>query len=256
MRHQQDRRWAERLLQDRATGRIHAVYRYRDRVLLAEVDPLTGRVGQAFRLTHPWPERVQVHGGHVYYVYRPKGSLERRALYRERLPASTFGMPLGESRATRAFRYPVRPGPSCRRKVDARHARGGRVVGTTAREVVHEPVRPGFVRRASLGTVVRQGVHHAQERGHVGQVERLLLEEVSVGKVQCVGEQVCGGEARAPPDWSRSDRLHWPAHPGGEQLRHEGHIAFPPRAFRGGRSRFAADRPSCSCHAGPGTGCA
>ena len=96
MRHQQDRRWAERLLQDRATGRIHAVYRYRDHVLLAEVDPLTGRVGQAFRLTHPWPERVQVHGGHVYYVYRPKGSLEHRALYRERLPASTFGMPLGK----------------------------------------------------------------------------------------------------------------------------------------------------------------
>lgn len=96
MRHQRDRRWAERLLQDRATGRVHAVYRFRDQVLLAEVDPLTGRVGQPFRLMHPWPEGVQVHDGHVYYVYRPKGSLEHRALYRERLPVSGNDVPLGE----------------------------------------------------------------------------------------------------------------------------------------------------------------
>lgn len=96
MVHHRDRRWARELVQDRATGRIHAIHQFRDQVLLVEVDPLTGCVGRPFRLTHPWPEGVQVHDGHVYYVYRQKGSLEHRTLYRERLPVSGNDVPLGE----------------------------------------------------------------------------------------------------------------------------------------------------------------
>jgi len=81
--YQKDRSWSERLIQDKADGSVYAVFKKNLRTWLRKVDPSTGALGPISRLTDPFPEEVQVHGRHVYYVYRPYGSLQHRTLYRE-----------------------------------------------------------------------------------------------------------------------------------------------------------------------------
>lgn len=81
--YQLDGSWSERLVQDRSDGSVYAVFTKNLRTWLRKVDPSTGALGPISRLTNPFPEEVQVHGAHVYYVYRPYGSLQHRTLYRE-----------------------------------------------------------------------------------------------------------------------------------------------------------------------------
>jgi hypothetical protein len=73
------------MLQDAATGVVYAVFHRAPRTWLRAIDPFSGEAGPPFRITHPFPEEVQVHGGHAYYLYRPFGSLRQRALHRERI---------------------------------------------------------------------------------------------------------------------------------------------------------------------------
>lgn len=79
------RHWSGRLVQDRATRRIHAVFQRNGTTWLSPVDPVHGTLGTAFRLRNAYPERVQVHADEVYYIWRPHGSLQKRTLYREAL---------------------------------------------------------------------------------------------------------------------------------------------------------------------------
>ncbi|HRH69007.1 MAG TPA: carboxypeptidase-like regulatory domain-containing protein [Flavobacteriales bacterium] len=83
--HQNERAWRTRLLQDPTDGTVYAQFAKNLHTWLRSVDPSTGKLGDDRSLTHPFPEDVQVHNGHVYYVYRPYGSLQRRTLYREAL---------------------------------------------------------------------------------------------------------------------------------------------------------------------------
>lgn len=79
------RAWTGRVLQDRATRAIYMEFARNGKTWLRELDPVHGTTGRAFTLARPWPERTQVHAGHVYYIWRPYGSLQKRSVYRERL---------------------------------------------------------------------------------------------------------------------------------------------------------------------------
>ena len=83
MSHHTERGFREKLLQDPATGSVHALYARHGRTWLREVDATTGEVGHPKPLTHPYPEGIQLHDGHAYYLHRPFGSTQHRALYRE-----------------------------------------------------------------------------------------------------------------------------------------------------------------------------
>ena len=83
MVHQRDQNWDGLLLQDAASDAVHVVFARNARTWIRRIDPATGALGPATALTYPYPEEVQVHDGHVYYVYRPYGSLQKRTLYRE-----------------------------------------------------------------------------------------------------------------------------------------------------------------------------
>ena len=73
------------IIQDRTTEGLYALFRRNGKAWLRPIDPVSGTLGEAFRLTYPYPERVQVQGGKVYYIWRPYGSLQKRTIYRERL---------------------------------------------------------------------------------------------------------------------------------------------------------------------------
>lgn len=79
------REWTGRLIQDRITGSVHALFRRGSRVWVRRINQSTGELGNPTELEFPYPDEVQVADGWVYYVYRPHGSLQRRTLYRERL---------------------------------------------------------------------------------------------------------------------------------------------------------------------------
>lgn len=77
--------WSGKLVQDRATRDVYAIFQRNGITWLCRVDPSTGRSGDRFRLSGTYPERVQVHAGKVYYIWRPWGSMQKRTIYREKL---------------------------------------------------------------------------------------------------------------------------------------------------------------------------
>lgn len=80
-----DRRWTARLLQDRRSGAVYALFARDARTWLREVDTRTGDLGPEQVLDDPFPEVVKVHGDHAYFIYRRSGSLQHRTLYRQRI---------------------------------------------------------------------------------------------------------------------------------------------------------------------------
>jgi hypothetical protein len=86
MVHHRDRSWKRQLIQDPVNGIIWSIHVRDSRMRLKRIDPTDGRVVSDHTIQHPWPEEVNVYDGHVYYVYRPHGSLQHRTLYREQLP--------------------------------------------------------------------------------------------------------------------------------------------------------------------------
>lgn len=77
---------AGRVLQDARRETLYAVYRRYGATWLRSIDPVTGALGERWRIALEYPERVQVHDGVVYYITRPEASLQKRTIYREQLP--------------------------------------------------------------------------------------------------------------------------------------------------------------------------
>ena len=80
-----ERTWKPRLVQDARDGTVYALFARNLRTWLRRIDPNTGRVGPERVLDHPFPEEVQVHDGHAYFIYRVSGTLQHRTLYRQRI---------------------------------------------------------------------------------------------------------------------------------------------------------------------------
>jgi hypothetical protein len=79
------RNWARRVIQDRHTRKLYAVYKKYGAMWLRSIDPITGAMTGPSRITYEYPERLQVHGEYAYYIYRPFESLQKKSIYRERV---------------------------------------------------------------------------------------------------------------------------------------------------------------------------
>lgn len=79
------RDWSGRIFHDRKSSALYAVFQRNGYQWLRVIDPVTGLLGERTRLTYRYPERTQVFDGHVYYVYRPFESLQKRSIYREKV---------------------------------------------------------------------------------------------------------------------------------------------------------------------------
>ena len=78
--------WKKQLIQDRTTGEIYAVYDRAGYTYLGNVDLTTGKIKELVRLEFRYVDKLAVHNNSVYYVYRPYESVQKRFLYREKLP--------------------------------------------------------------------------------------------------------------------------------------------------------------------------
>lgn len=80
--------WKREVVQDRKTGEVYAVFDRAGYTYIGRIDLKTGEIPEQVRLEHRYIQKVSVSGNHVYYVYRPFESIQKKYLYRERLPYS------------------------------------------------------------------------------------------------------------------------------------------------------------------------
>jgi hypothetical protein len=68
------------------TGVIYAEYEQDGNMYLGIVDVKTGEINEKVKLNYKYVEKIRVHNNKVYYVYRPFESIQKRYLYKEKLP--------------------------------------------------------------------------------------------------------------------------------------------------------------------------
>jgi hypothetical protein len=80
--------WRSKLIQDKITGQIYALYDRAGYTYLGLIDTKSGEITEQVKLEYRYVEKVAVHDNMVYYVYRPFESIQKKYLYREGLPYS------------------------------------------------------------------------------------------------------------------------------------------------------------------------
>jgi hypothetical protein len=78
--------WKKDVMQDSSTGQIYARFEKGGYTYIGLIDTNTGEIKERIQLEHQWADKVAVHDNFVYYVYRPLETLQKRYLYKERLP--------------------------------------------------------------------------------------------------------------------------------------------------------------------------
>jgi hypothetical protein len=89
--------WKKHLIQDRTTGEIYALYDRAGYSYLGWIDTKTGEITQQVKLNKRYAEHIKIDGNYVYYVYREFESIDKKHLWKERLPydfgAGTVSLP-------------------------------------------------------------------------------------------------------------------------------------------------------------------
>jgi hypothetical protein len=77
--------WEKPLIKDPVSQKVYAVFLKGAHFYLKEIEPTTGEVKQVIRLYFRFVDKIRVHDGKAYYVYRPFESAQRKFLYSERI---------------------------------------------------------------------------------------------------------------------------------------------------------------------------
>jgi hypothetical protein len=78
--------WKKQVIQDPITGVIYAVFDKAGYTYIGRIDTKTGEINEKVRMEFRYIDKISVHNNNVYYVYRPFESIQKRYLYKERLP--------------------------------------------------------------------------------------------------------------------------------------------------------------------------
>ncbi|MFN3918016.1 MAG: carboxypeptidase-like regulatory domain-containing protein [Flavobacteriales bacterium] len=77
--------WEKPLLKDPVSQKVYAVFMKGAYFYLKEIEPTTGEVKQVIKLYFRFVDKIRIHNGKAYYVYRPFESAQRKFLYSERI---------------------------------------------------------------------------------------------------------------------------------------------------------------------------
>ena len=77
--------WKRVILKDESTQALYALFEKDGISMLGKIDLTTGKIVSKHRLYHKYVEKIRIHHGNVYYIYRPFESIQKRFLYKERL---------------------------------------------------------------------------------------------------------------------------------------------------------------------------
>ncbi|MFM6935411.1 MAG: hypothetical protein ACKOXP_08210 [Flavobacteriales bacterium] len=84
--------WKRQVLQDRVTGSIYTTYEKDGYCYLGLVNIKTGEISEKVKLSFRYVDKIRVHNNYVYYVYRPFESIQKKFLYKEKLPYQFKGI--------------------------------------------------------------------------------------------------------------------------------------------------------------------
>ena len=74
------------LQQDRKTGKIYATFEQDGNCYIGLIDLTTGAVVQKVLLSFRYVDKVRVDNNHVYFIYRPFESTQKKFLYKQKIP--------------------------------------------------------------------------------------------------------------------------------------------------------------------------
>lgn len=77
--------WKRNILMDQSTGVLYAVFEKDGITSLGQIDLQKGTITTFHKIYHKYVEKIRIHKGYVYYIYRPFESIQKRFLYKERL---------------------------------------------------------------------------------------------------------------------------------------------------------------------------
>jgi hypothetical protein len=83
--HKEKTGWKRIILKDNATQSLYAVFEKDGISYLGKIDLRTGRIQTKHRIYHKYVEKIRIHNGYAYYIYRPFESIQKRFLYTEKL---------------------------------------------------------------------------------------------------------------------------------------------------------------------------
>ncbi len=75
--------WEQPLIQDKATGKVYALFMRNGYNYLSAINTNTGEVTSSFKLFYKYVENISIINGEVYYIYRPFESIQKKYLYKE-----------------------------------------------------------------------------------------------------------------------------------------------------------------------------
>lgn len=78
--------WDRQIHQDEMTGELYARFEKGGFYTLKKIDIATGKITGEYKIENPWVKHIRIRNGDVYYIYRPKDSIQTKYLYREHLP--------------------------------------------------------------------------------------------------------------------------------------------------------------------------
>lgn len=78
--------WTNEVIQDRGTGDFYIVYDRAGYSYVSKIDTENGKVGNQVQLNFRYVDNISILDNHVYYIYRPFESAQKKYLYKERLP--------------------------------------------------------------------------------------------------------------------------------------------------------------------------
>lgn len=90
--HAKETGWKRNVIQDRVTGSIYTTYEKDGYCYLGLVNVKTGEISEKVKLSFRYVDKIRVHNNYVYYIYRPFESIQKKFLYKEKLPYQFKGV--------------------------------------------------------------------------------------------------------------------------------------------------------------------
>ena len=84
--HPKETGWKKQLVQDRLTGQIYAITEIAGYSYISHVNTQTGKLESKVKLGYRYIEKVEIYNNEVFYIYRPFESVQKKFLYKEKLP--------------------------------------------------------------------------------------------------------------------------------------------------------------------------
>jgi hypothetical protein len=78
-------KWKQPLVFDYEQKCAFALFENTGNLYLRNIDLNTGKITSTFKLHYRYVENVKVKNGHIYYIYRPFESLQKKFIYREKI---------------------------------------------------------------------------------------------------------------------------------------------------------------------------